>query len=68
MGAGVFKNRPVTRQSTHKSPIREAEMNCRETLHAIETTTALEIIGIGYEPKGAYLALPCPNKCEGSAV
>jgi len=43
-------------------------MNYRDTLHAIETTTALEIIGIGYEPKGAYVALPCPNKCECSAV
>lgn len=43
-------------------------MNYRDTLHAIETTTALEIIGIGYEPKGAYLSFPCPNKCENSAV
>ena len=43
-------------------------MNFRDTLHAIETTHALEIIGIGHEPKGAQVALPCPNKCEGSAV
>lgn len=43
-------------------------MNYRETLHAIETTTALEIMGVGFEPKGAYVAFPCPNKCEGNAV
>jgi hypothetical protein len=26
------------------------------------------IMGIPYEPKGAYVSFPCPNKCENNAV
>jgi len=36
-------------------------MNHRETLHAIETATAPEIMGVGYEPKGAFVAFPAPT-------
>ena len=42
-------------------------MNYRDTLHAIDTQKALEILGITTENKGAYLKFPCP-KCQEPAL
>lgn len=36
-------------------------MNYRDTLHAIDTLKALELLGIEPENKGAYLKFPCPH-------
>jgi hypothetical protein len=36
-------------------------MNYRDTLHAIDTSKALELLGIQTENKGAYLKFPCPH-------
>ena len=36
-------------------------MNYRDTLHAIDTAKALEVLGIPAENKGAYLKFPCPH-------
>ena len=43
-------------------------MNYRDTLHAIDTAKALELLGIQSENKGAYLTFPCPNGCESPAL
>ena len=36
-------------------------MNYRDTLHAIDTLKALELLGIQTENRGAYLKFPCPH-------
>lgn len=43
-------------------------MNYRDTLHAIDTAKALELLGIKSENKGAYLTFHCPNGCESPAL
>jgi len=42
-------------------------MNYRDTLHAIDTQKALDLLGIPTENKGAYLKFPCP-KCNEPAL
>jgi predicted RNA-binding Zn-ribbon protein involved in translation (DUF1610 family) len=42
-------------------------MNYRQTLQAVDTLKALELLGVEAVPNGAYITFPCPN-CKEKAV
>ena len=43
-------------------------MTYKDTLNAVDSDKALELLEIEYQSQGAYLKFKCPNECQGTAV